>query len=178
MLRPCPVAPRRAAFAVPQQRGALQVMAAAPGAAVDQKKKRTPQPVKRAEQAEERRQANKSRKSACATRIKKVVKVAEGLIKNPASSSEDVAPLEALVSAAYKEIDTAVSKGIFHANTASRKKARVAKYKRQALIAAGLYTPTEEQPGFSFLKRLQATKEAKAAAQARQDAKQAAAANK
>jgi small subunit ribosomal protein S20 len=53
------------------QRGALQVVAAEEG---DKKKvqKRTPYPVKRAQLAEERRMVNKSRKSACATRIKKV----------------------------------------------------------------------------------------------------------
>jgi small subunit ribosomal protein S20 len=59
------------------------------------------------------------------------------------SPAEAVAPLEKLVGEAYKEIDTAVSKGIFHKNTAARKKARVAAYKRKALIAAGLYTPAK-----------------------------------
>ncbi len=38
-------------------------------------KKRTPFPVKRAQLAEERRMYNKARKSACATRIKKVTQV-------------------------------------------------------------------------------------------------------
>ncbi len=58
------------------QRGALQVVAAA---AVDEEKKkksifgkRTDPAVKRAMIAEERRLYNKARKSACATRIKKV----------------------------------------------------------------------------------------------------------
>ena len=53
------------------QRGALQVVAAEEK---DKKapKKRTPFPVKRAQLAEERRMYNKARKSACATRIKKV----------------------------------------------------------------------------------------------------------
>lgn len=49
------------------QRGALQVVAAE-----EQKKKRTDPAVKRAELAVERRMANRSRKSACATYIKKV----------------------------------------------------------------------------------------------------------
>lgn len=51
------------------QRGALQVVAAGEG---EQAKKRTDSAVKRAQIAEERRKANKSRKSACSTRIKKV----------------------------------------------------------------------------------------------------------
>ena len=61
-------APVRAPVA---QRGALQVVAAEEK---DKKapKKRTPFPVKRAQLAEERRMYNKARKSACATRIKKV----------------------------------------------------------------------------------------------------------
>jgi hypothetical protein len=57
------------------QRGALQVVAAEP----DKEKKvqkRTPAPVKRAQLSEERRMYNKARKSACATRIKKVDVVA------------------------------------------------------------------------------------------------------
>lgn len=55
------------------QRGALQVVAAE-DKEKDKKapKKRTPFPVKRAQLAEERRMYNKARKSACATRIKKV----------------------------------------------------------------------------------------------------------
>lgn len=56
------------------QRGALQVVAAEPGK--KDAKKRMPQPVKRAKLAEGRRMYNKSRKSACATRIKKVCRVA------------------------------------------------------------------------------------------------------
>jgi hypothetical protein len=50
-----------------QRRTSVVVMAAA-----DEKKKRLPQPVKRAQQAVERRMVNKSRKSATATRVKKV----------------------------------------------------------------------------------------------------------
>jgi ribosomal protein S20 len=50
------------------------VVRAAEGEAAKKKaaKKRTPAPVKRAMIAEERRMYNKARKSACATRIKKV----------------------------------------------------------------------------------------------------------
>lgn len=61
------VAPQRAAVCF-TRRSAVQVMAAGE----DQKKKRTPQPEKRASLALERRSRNRSRKSAIATRTKKV----------------------------------------------------------------------------------------------------------
>lgn len=62
-------APQRVAVQAPVlRRGAVQVFAAD-----DQKKKRTPQPVKRAELSEDRRARNRSRKSAIATRMKKVI---------------------------------------------------------------------------------------------------------
>ncbi|GBG00479.1 30S ribosomal protein chloroplastic [Raphidocelis subcapitata] len=155
------LAPRVApAVVVAPARRTLQVVAAEA-----QNKKRLPQPVKRAQQAEERRMANKSRKSLIASRIKKVVKLSESLVKNSAGAAEQVPALEGLVAEAYKAIDTAVLKGVIHANTAARRKARVAKWKRQVLISAGLYTPTAEQPGFSFYQRTQAAK-AKAAAAA------------
>jgi hypothetical protein len=65
--------------------------------------------------------------------------------------------LEQLVSEAYKQIDMAAIKGTFHANTAARRKARVASYKRKAAIAAGLYVPSgPEVPGWAFYQRMQA----------------------
>ena len=42
---------------------------------------------------------------------------------------------------ATKEIDKAVQKGVLHANTGARRKARMAAAKRNALIKGGLYTP-------------------------------------
>ena len=91
------------------------------------------------------------------------MKLSESLMKNSSGAADQVPALEALVAEAYKAIDTAVAKGVVHANTAARRKARVAKWKRQVLISAGLYTPAPEQPGFSYYQRLQAAK-AKAAA--------------
>lgn len=132
-------------------------------AAEAQTKKRTPQPVKRAELAEERRMRNKSQKSAIATRIKKVLKLTDALTKSPEGAAEQVPALEKLVAEAYKQIDGAAAKGVIHANTAARRKARVAKHKQEVLISAGLYTPAPEQPGYRFYQRLQAAK-AKAAA--------------
>lgn len=72
-------APRPAVRAAVVQRRSVVVFAAA-----DEKKKRLPQPVKRAQQAVERRMVNKSRKSATATRIKKVrVQHRRGGMKEP-----------------------------------------------------------------------------------------------
>jgi small subunit ribosomal protein S20 len=93
-----------------------------------------------------------------------VVKLSEALVKTPvAADAPELQQIEQLVTEAYKEIDKAVKVGTLHKNTGDRRKARVAKYKRQALIAAGAYVPTAEQPGFSFYQRMQA-KSAKAEA--------------
>ncbi|KAG2491755.1 hypothetical protein HYH03_009916 [Edaphochlamys debaryana] len=112
-------------------------------AADEKAKKKMPSPVKRAELSEERRVYNKSHKSACATRVKKVIKAAEGMMAALPKSEEEVKSLEKLISEAYTEIDKAVSKGILHENTAARKKARCARWKRTVLMAAGLYKPAE-----------------------------------
>lgn len=61
-------------------------------------------------------------------------------VGTPAAEA-DLAPVEALISEAYQEIDKAVQKGVLHANTGARRKARLAAAKRAALIKGGLYTP-------------------------------------
>jgi small subunit ribosomal protein S20 len=61
---------------------------------------------------------NKMIVSAVKTSIKKVV---------VAVNSGDKAAAQAAFSAATKSIDMATSKGVFHKNTASRKKSRLAK---------------------------------------------------
>ena len=71
-------------------------------------------------------------------------------------AESDVAPLEALIREAYKDIDRAVQKNVFHANNGARKKARCAKYKREVLITAGLYKPAPGAPGTSLVARLAA----------------------
>lgn len=57
--------------------------------------------------------------------------MSEALIKAPEGAGAQVPALEAAVAEAFKSIDTAVSKGVIHANTGDRRKARVAKWKRQ-----------------------------------------------
>lgn len=110
---------------------------------------------------------NKARKSLIASRTKKAIRLSESVIKGGADAAADPVPaLEAAVAEAYKAIDAAVAKGVLHANTGARRKARVAKWKRSALISAGLYTPQPEQPGYHFYQRLQAARAAKAGAAA------------
>jgi hypothetical protein len=64
------------------------------------------------------------------------------------ASEDDVKPLEVLISEAYTEIDKAVNRNILHKNNGARKKARIARYKREVLVQAGLYTALPGQPGF------------------------------
>jgi len=61
-------------------------------------------------------------------------------VGTPAAEA-DLAPVETLISEAFQEIDKAVQKGVLHANTGARRKARLSAAKRAALIKGGLYTP-------------------------------------
>ena len=96
---------------------------------------------KRQRQAEKKRMYNRARKSACKTRMKRVLTSVEDLKENKPSAAEDLKPVDALIALAYKEIDRAVSKGVMHKKTAAKRKARVAKARRDLAISAGLYTP-------------------------------------
>lgn len=80
----------------------------------------------------------------------------EELKASPPKSEADLAPLQVLISDAYKAIDKAVNRGILHENTGARRKARVAKHRRELLMAAGLYTPKPEEPGFRKYSMMQA----------------------
>jgi len=70
-----------------------------------------------------------------------VFKAVTGMTNELPSSEDEIKPIEKLISEAYQEIDKAVVKGILHANTGARRKAKVAAAKQQLLIDAGLYTP-------------------------------------
>lgn len=96
---------------------------------------------KRQRQAEKKRLYNRSRKSACKTRMKKVLTTVEEMKESKPSAAEDLKPVDALIALAYKEIDRAVSKGVLHKKTAARRKAKVAKARKDLAIEAGLYTP-------------------------------------
>lgn len=85
-----------------------------------------------------------------------MIKLATSVMHQPATSEEDVKAIEKLISEAYKEIDKAVSKGVLHQNNGARKKSRVARYKRKVLMAAGMFTPTEDHPDHKAFQKLQA----------------------
>lgn len=127
-------------------------------------KKAMSSPVKRALLANQRRLLNRSRKSACATRIKKVVKLAGLMTASPPKTDDDIKPLELLVAEAYQEIDKAVCRGVLHKNNGARKKARVARWKRQVMFAAGMFKPSEDHP--EYAKYLRFAPKAKAAEKA------------
>ncbi len=97
--------------------------------------------LKRQRTAEKSRQYNKSRKSEIATRMKKVFTALDAYKSAPPATEADLAPVSSLISETYQVLDKAVVKGILHTNTAARRKARLAKARRNVLIAAGLYTP-------------------------------------
>ena len=86
------------------------------------------------------RSYNKSRKSEISTRMKKVF-VALDAAKGNITSENDLADVQVLINEAYQCIDKATVKGVLHANTAARRKARLAKARKIVLVEAGLYTP-------------------------------------
>jgi small subunit ribosomal protein S20 len=94
--------------------------------------------------------------------------MAEAAAKSLSLDEAQVGQLERFVAEAFQEIDKAISKGTLHANTGARRKARVARFKRQALIAAGLYAPAPEQPGYFVFTRMQSRRAAAAPAAAAQ----------
>ncbi|KAL6762381.1 ribosomal protein S20 [Haematococcus lacustris] len=114
--------------------------------------------VKRDLLAAERRLYNRSRRSACGTRVKKVLKAAATLLAAPSVSESDVTALETLISEAYKEVDKAVQRGVYHDNTGARKKARVARWKRVVLMSAGMFVPAPDHPDYGRYLKLQAKK--------------------
>ncbi|GAB4819564.1 hypothetical protein N2152v2_006610 [Parachlorella kessleri] len=127
--------------------------------------------LKRQRTAEKARLQNKSRKSEVSTRMKKVFKALDGLKTAGISSEQELAPADSLLAevsgqgraaystidkalsglavlqstTAYSVIDKAVGKGVLHINTGARRKARLAKARKNLLIAAGLYSPPQQQ---------------------------------
>ena len=76
----------------------------------------SPQAIKRARQAEKRRQRNTSQKSGMRTSIKKVIAAINAGDREAASQA---------YAAAVPVIDSAASKGLIHANKAARHKSRL-----------------------------------------------------
>lgn len=73
---------------------------------------------KHVRQAEKRRERNRS--------LKKALKVATRAVLE-AAAAEDQQVAQSALSAAYKTIDKAVKVGVIHANTAARRKSKLAK---------------------------------------------------
>ena len=76
----------------------------------------SPQAIKRARQAEKRRQRNTSQKSGMRTSIKKVIAAINAGDREAAGQA---------YAAAVPVIDSAASKGLIHANKAARHKSRL-----------------------------------------------------
>lgn len=76
----------------------------------------SPQAIKRAKQAENRRQRNAARRSSMRTEIKKVVYAVEAGDKDKASEA---------YKAAVPVIDSAANHGLIHKNKAARHKSRL-----------------------------------------------------
>lgn len=98
------------------------------------------------------------------TNATQVLLLAEQLVAAPIKTEEEAKPLELLITQAYQEIDKAVVKGILHANTGGRKKARLARWKRAVLLVGGLFKPAEDHPDYPKYQKLMAKQAAAAAA--------------
>lgn len=86
--------------------------------------------IKRIQIAERNRLRNKSYKSAVKTLTKKCLQSISEYTEAP--SAEAQAEAQKCLSATYSKIDKAVKKGVYHRNTAARKKSRLARVFKQA----------------------------------------------
>merc|ERR1712224_1188642 len=77
---------------------------------------RTASPLRHCRVSEKRRQINRARKSAGATRVKKAL-TAINTISTSNNSTEVESLVKRLISNAYSEIDKAVAKGVIHRRT-------------------------------------------------------------
>ncbi|CAD7699524.1 unnamed protein product, partial [Ostreobium quekettii] len=93
---------------------------------------------RRQRRSEKERVRNKAKRSAVATRMKKVFKALEAFSDDPPKTEAELEPVETLISEAFQEIDKAWSKGVLHKNTAARRKSRLSRAKNRVLADAGL----------------------------------------
>eukprot|EP01025_Chloroclados_australasicus_P004427 TRINITY_DN1108_c0_g1_i1.p3 TRINITY_DN1108_c0_g1~~TRINITY_DN1108_c0_g1_i1.p3 ORF type:complete len:169 (-),score=7.14 TRINITY_DN1108_c0_g1_i1:156-662(-) len=116
----------------------LQVLAAKKG--LSQKK--------RVRQSAASRLVNRERKARLKTQAKIVVKLGrafmmpENLEKIKAES--DIQELDIEISKAQSILDRAYNKGTFKRNMCRRKKRKLSMLRQQILMAAGIYTPTDQ----------------------------------
>lgn len=89
--------------------------------------------IKRIRTAERNRLRNKSYKSAVKTLSKRAYQAIEACATEP--SDETKAEAQKCISATFSKIDKAVKTGVYHRNTAARKKSRLAREFKQAATA-------------------------------------------
>jgi small subunit ribosomal protein S20 len=80
---------------------------------------------KRVKIAERNRVRNKAYKSAVRTLMKKFLAIVDAHAAQPTPETEK--EVQSVMSSAYSKIDKAVKRGVLHANTGARRKARLAK---------------------------------------------------
>ncbi|KDD74568.1 hypothetical protein H632_c1218p0 [Helicosporidium sp. ATCC 50920] len=105
----------------------------------------SPSVLKRQRQSEKRRLRNKSRKSECKTRMKKVFAEVGEWASAPPQAREDLLPLTRLLSEAYAAIDRAAARGVIHWRTAARRKSRMGRARQALLEAAVLHRPLTQE---------------------------------
>jgi small subunit ribosomal protein S20 len=81
--------------------------------------------IKRIQVSERNRLRNKSYKTAVKTLVKKYLEAVHQYSADP--TPEHMATVQTRMSLAYSKIDKAVKRGVLHANTGARKKARLAR---------------------------------------------------
>lgn len=86
--------------------------------------------IKRVRTNERNRLRNKSYKSAIRTWMKKTFAAIEAYGRDP--SPDAMQAVQDSMNVAYSKIDKAVKRGVLHANTGARRKARLAKALKQS----------------------------------------------
>jgi small subunit ribosomal protein S20 len=89
--------------------------------------------IKRVEIAERNRLSNKAYKSAVKTLSKKYLQSVTAYAAAP--TPELLTDVQTKLSEAYSKIDKAVKRGVLHANTGARKKARLARVLSKSVTA-------------------------------------------
>ncbi|WP_026079524.1 30S ribosomal protein S20 [Spirulina subsalsa] len=84
--------------------------------------------IKRIQIAERNRLRNKAYKSAVKTLMKRYFTAVEAYVQD--QTPEALEKVDQARSSAYQKIDKAVKRGVLHANTGSRRKARLARFWR------------------------------------------------
>ena len=90
--------------------------------------------IKRIQISERNRLRNKAYKSAVKTFMKKCLQAIDQYAASP--DADNLAVVEAHLSAAYSKIDKAVKRQVLHRNNGARKKARLASALKKVAVAS------------------------------------------